>query len=233
MGFNLLSGHHTEVFKPEYAEQFAQALQQRFGVDVPLGAPGNVHVEPAQMGWSWWDDLKTLAKDKLGEEGSKHICAVDAWCGVYVDAPVEKEVLRPVGTPEQRPTTARVTVITAQPKPGLLGNIKRFLGVVPQEPRLSPDVEHMAQELLTAVSGMKSEGDDLQVSSLPAVLAEAERLLAILQVRPERDAVRAALKSYEDSESNFENDPGIQCLYHLWLTGTHALQHKQPMWLVK
>ncbi|MBS0191508.1 MAG: hypothetical protein U0573_10625 [Phycisphaerales bacterium] len=65
------------------------------------------------------------------------------------------------------------------------------------------------------------------------VLAEANQLLDKLGTPANPDAVNALLRPYTQDDARCDDDPHIQCLCHLWLTATHALEHRQPMWCIK
>jgi hypothetical protein len=227
MGFNLQSGHHSEVYDGEFGEKVASALRQQLGPDIPLGAPGNLFCHGDQMGWSWWSELQSLAGERLGEAKSRCIRAVDAWNGVYVDSQLERALVYPDG---EEPPPPRPMRVKASGGGSFWTRLKRRLGMQPQLPA---GVEEAMQQMRIAYGAREGEGHALQISSLRGVLAEADALLRAMDVDPSREPVEALLDSYIKSPDKFDDDPGIQCLCHLWLTATHSLEHRQPMWLIK
>lgn len=228
MGLNFQSGHHVDMCGAEEGERVAAALRARFGDAVPLGAPGAYFCLRDEMGWSWWSTLQMFATQRMGEAGSRQIRAVDAWNGLYVDADVDRDVLWPDGRPS-RPGPLKF----AAPKPSTwLGRVRRAVGLGPRERDIDLEARAALQEMMQQYGPRKGEEHALQVGSLRKLMAEAESLLRELGVEPSASAVEEALAGYSNDD-RCDADPAIQCLCHLWLTGTHALAHQQPLWLIK
>ncbi|MFO0860557.1 MAG: hypothetical protein U0570_08365 [Phycisphaerales bacterium] len=228
MGINFESGCVAEVAAEEEVERLSSLLRQGVRADVPLGLPGNHFCHQSEMGWSWWHRLKQHADERLGSAGAKHIMAVDAWFGVYVDAPIERVTLRL--NPE--PSEPEASAIAPVWRPTVVDRLRMAIGLAPK----TRSADHVAYESLNRMfrefGPRPGERAVLQVSNLRGVLQEANRLLEQNGTACEQAAVESLLATYDDNE-RMEDDPQIQCLCHLWLTGTHALRYEQPMWLVK
>lgn len=228
MGFNFQSGQHVDMCGAEDGAKVAAALRVRFGDAVPLGQPGAYFCIRDEMGWSWWRSLQKFAAETLGESGSCQMRAVDAWNGVYVDTEVEREVLWPDGRPS-RPGPLKFRA----PKPSTwLGRVRRAVGLGVRERAIDLEARAALQEMMQQYGPRKGEEHALQVGCLRKLMAEAELLLRELGVEPSAAAVEMVLAGYSDDD-RCDADPAIQCLCHLWLTGKHALAHRQPLWLIK
>jgi len=225
MGINFQSAHHTEVFSPEHAERVAASLRKRFGPGIRLGKPGNAFCMRDEMGWSWWSTLGATAAEMLGEAETRQLRAVDAWQGVYVDAAVDRELLWPDGKPAAPRAAATVG------KPSFAARLLKLVGLAPRND-VPPEVRRAMDEMVRAYGAREGEHGAVQVGSLPKLIAEAEALLRHLQVQPTAAGVEAMLAPYA-ADDRCDDDPHIQCLGHLWITATHALQNGQPLWLVK
>ncbi|MFT3687165.1 MAG: hypothetical protein QM783_19960 [Phycisphaerales bacterium] len=224
MGFNFQSAHYTEVFGPEHGEPIAAALRKRFGPDVLLGKPNNAFCMRDEMGWSWWSRLRAAAAESLGEAATRQFHAVDAWQGVYVDAPVDRELLWPGGKPV-------APQIATTGKPSFIDRLRKLFGLAPKGDADS-EMRRALEQAMKANGPREGERGALQVGSLPKLMAEAEAMLRHLNVQPTTAGVEAMLAPYA-ADDRCDDDPHIQCLGHLWLTGTHAMQNRQPLWLVK
>jgi hypothetical protein len=188
---------------------------------------------PDEMGWSWWDSLQQFAESRLGPQGSRHIRAVHAWHGVYVDAEIERELLWPRGksaTPGSGPKI--ITASMSQPK-----TLWSRLRSVFVKPAPSAEIDSKMRQAMDAMiekfTPPTAEREALEVSSLRGVVLEARALLDSLSISAEDATVHALWESYAKDDARCDEDPHIQCLCHLWLTGNHALTNAQPMWLVK
>ncbi len=226
MGFNLRSAHSTEVFDTEYGELVAAALRKRFGDHVPLGKPGNVFCMPDEMGWSWWSALGAAATLSLGEAATRQLRAVDAWQGVYIDALIDREVMRLGGDV----STPQVTT-TVIGKLSFANRLRKLVGLAPKD-EIPAEIRKVMDEMMRANGPRDGERGALQVGSLPKLMAEAEAMLRHLKVQPTIAGLQTMLEPYAAAD-RCDDDTHIQCLGHLWITGTHAIQNRQPLWLVK
>lgn len=227
MGLNLQSACAINVLGEEDAERVSLLLRKEFGNEVPLGKPGNQYCHRDQMGWSWWHQLKQHAVQILGTSGSRHLAATDAWFAVYVDAPVDRLALRlrpePVGVPEIAPL----------PQLTLVEKAHAAIGFPPKHKLADIAGRRALNEMYREFGPRAGEQAVIQVSSLPGVLGEAANLLTHHGTPLQTDEVEALLSTYADNDARIDDDPHIQCLCHLWLTATHAIKHRQPLWLVK
>jgi hypothetical protein len=228
MGFNFQSGHPQDIVAD--SDEVVAILTTRFGPALPLGTPGNHFSLDDEMAWSWWNELQTFAASELGDAATPQIRATDAWYGVYVDAPVTRELLRHAGAEPE----AKVISITRTPD-GLLTKLRRLIGLGAREERQS-EVEaaaHQAMQAMVDQYGARAgENGALQVGNLRALIAELESLLRLINAEPTAATIEALRQSYS-ADDRVDSDGHIQCLCHAWLTATHALAHKAPLWLVK
>lgn len=232
MGINFQSAHHTEVLG-ERGEHYAVLLRERLGDAIRLGSPGNSFALASELGWSWWSALQQTARERLGEAACRHIGAVDAWLGVFVDDVPEPMVVRLPGALQTLQQEPKVRVKTHVPTT-FASRVRKFLCVRPKKPVPSPpEVTDVMRQMLQAFGPRERDAGGLQVASLRQALAEAEALLRLLGHQPDETAVDSLLASYESSVDRVDADPDVQALCHLWLTARHALQAGQPMWLVK
>ncbi|MBN8598033.1 MAG: hypothetical protein J0L78_10205 [Planctomycetes bacterium] len=173
------------------------------------------------------EQLKQHAVQILGTSGSRHLAATDAWFAVYVDAPVDRLALRlrpePVGVPEIAPL----------PQLNLIEKARAAIGFPPKHNPADIAGRRALNEMYRQFGPRAGEQAVIQVSSLPGVLGEAANLLTHHGTPLQTDEVEALLSTYAENDARIDDDPHIQCLCHLWLTATHAIKHRQPLWLVK
>lgn len=229
MGFNLQSACIEEVFGEEDAPQFAALIHEQAGPDVPLGTPGNGYCHHDEMGWSWWHQLKVHALDSLGPAHIKFLTAVDAWHGVYVDAPIDRLALRLNPEPASAPSNQ---IVRASP-PTFLDKVRSAFGFAPKQRDTEDALRTVIDQMHREFGPRAGEQSVLQVSSLRGVLEEANELLAQHGTNANAADVEELLATYSSDDARVDKDPHIQCLCHLWLTATHALEHRQPMWVIK
>lgn len=215
MGSNFHAGHPTGVFGAEEGHRIARQLSERFGSSVPLGTGKKVFCLPDEIGWSWWSDLQKLAKKKLGAKHCPQILCADAWTAVYVDAQVDREVIRSESsaTGEKQKPAPRWEVATGSASD------------------LPPELRNALDQLVKNLGARSDEQGGLQVGNLPLLFQELSALLQKLGTDANAAAVQKLMTSYSGDRA--EDDPEIQCLRHAWLTAKHALEHRSPMWLVK
>lgn len=228
MGFNLQSGCPSEVFDADSASMVEAAFRAKYAARVRLGKPGSHMVLPGEMGWSWWKQLQQFASAKLGDPGTSYLRATDAWQAVYVDAEIDRTILWPEPkTRSGRPFGA--SQIVSRDRLPLLMRVKSLLGLNPIPRRIRRALDQMKRDY----GPRPGEDGALQVASLRGVLREAESLLVKIGVRTDQSSVEQTLDRYERDESESDDGPAVMCLCHLWLTGSHALSHAQPLWLIK
>lgn len=215
MGFNFQAGHPTGVFGAEEGQRIARQLSERFGASVPLGSGQETFCLPDELGWSWWSDLQKLARKKLGAKKCPQILAADAWSAVYIDAKVDRELLRPDAPAEKKKPAPRWELATGDPS------------------ELPASLRSALDDMVKKLGARSDEEGGLQVGNLPLLFQELTALLQKLGTEPSESAVTKLMKSYSEDDDRIDSDTEIQCLCHAWLTAKHALDHHVPMWLVK
>lgn len=231
MGFNFVAGHPTTILgegNPLHA-----LLIARFGRDVPVGSLGDQFSLDDELAWSWWSELQEFARAALGPEGSKHIWAVDAWSGAYLDLNISRELLRIPGD-EPRGGVPSDEAGTRK-EGGFLAWVKKLIGLKQTSPTAAADqseVHEAVREMVKRYGARRGEEDAFQVSNLRGLMKELNQLLAVLKVEPTTEAVESLLDNTV-SEDGPESRPHIQCLCHVWLTGNQALRMGAPLWLLK
>ncbi len=232
MGLNLRAGNYQELFDPDDSLITAM-LRSHLGQDVPLGEHGHTMELGDEMGWSWWNQLKDLAREQLGEGACPQIHATDAWNAVYIDAPINRMVLWADGKPaKDRPLTSTRT--TDLKPASTWRRLLRRVGLE-RKPSKAPDdaIARIMDHLVEANGARAEERGALQVGNLRLLMAELGQLLGCIGVEATPQAVEALRRSYSDTDDRCDDDPGIQCLCHAWLTGSFALANRTPLWLIK
>src|SRR5690606_19758399 len=116
------------------AATFLGRLQGALGESVAVGRPGELFASDdhfmGEMAWSWWQELQQRAARELGADAVPHLLAVDAWCGVYVDARTPPLRLRE-DSAEAAPAASDHDA--APPRPPLA---RRLLGVFSRAQRM-------------------------------------------------------------------------------------------------
>ncbi len=234
MGINFQSGHPCDVYEAEYGARIGSLLQNELGHGVPLGIPGKLFCLDDQLGWSWWNEMRRLASDKLPENDIEQISAVDAWQGVYLDKNIDRVLLWPDGNPDRKDMNKSVgfAIDVVQQSWFLQKLIKLGIRKAPSVPPVS--TTEAAMEEMTARCGARpGEGKALQVGNLRKLKSELDALLQSIGTDSNATAVTKLMQSYAEDDDRVDDDPEIQCLCHAWLTATHAIENKAPLWLVK
>jgi hypothetical protein len=233
MGFNFQTGHPHDVLRN--GDEVCRLLKSTFGDDIPLGMPGERFMFHAdELAWSWWGELQDFALRELGESGSLQIRGVDAWEGVYLDADIDRELLK---LPRQEPKAEPILRLIAHTTPdSFITRVRRIFGLAPKagsEDAQRDQLIAMATEMVKQMGPREGERGTLQVGNLRKLIEELESLLAKLNVEATEAAVEALRRSYADEDERVDADGHIQCLCHAWLTATYAREHRAPLWLIK
>jgi hypothetical protein len=91
VGFNLQAGPVSEVWEDEggrLAEALVKVCPNLNAVD------GEYFCINDEMGWSWWEQFQTFAKEKLGEVNTPAICSLEAWVGAYLPSRIQAQVIQ-------------------------------------------------------------------------------------------------------------------------------------------
>lgn len=232
MGINFRSGHPTDVYEAEMASRVARMLVEHAGAKAPLGTPGESFSLPDEMGWSWWRSLQEHAANQLGSSGAPQIQATDAWNAAYVDANITRLVLWPDGPPRAAGSAPQFQAVVTS-KPSLLERLRGFVGLGSAQHAPPPGLQAAMDQMFAELGPRAGEHGSLQVGNLRALMMELNQLLGRLGVEPNQASVHALLDTYAKSDDRIDDDPEIQCLCHAWLTATHALARRSPLWLIK
>lgn len=232
MGFNFQAGTIEEIFGEDPDSNTADRLKSMFGEAVPLGSGEDYYSVEDELGWSWWSELQAFGTQVLGEESTKHLNAVDAWCGVYLDVRTDRQAIWLTPENKQR-ESVKPKLRAHMPGETFIQRVLRKLGLrkpAGMDAEAMQAILQMTQEL----GARQGERHAMQIADLRGLMHELEQLLASIGVEANEEAVRAKYDYYADATADrFDDDPHIQCLCHAWLTGRYALDHGCPMWLVK
>ncbi|MCK4871621.1 MAG: hypothetical protein KAS72_02740 [Phycisphaerales bacterium] len=233
MGLVLQAGHPNEIYGDEYGPQVAGVLKDKLGDAVPLGTPNECFDSfdglGGELAWGWWSELQQLAEETLGEDATPHLTRVDAWEGVYVDVRSEPTLVWPKGEGEE-PQQPAVSV-TIAPEPTLVGRILQRLGL--RGRGLPADAQAMMQAMAAEFGPREGERGALQVGDLRALREELAKLAEALGHQANDEAMLTLAREYSADDDRCDDDGGVQCLTHAWITSSKALELNAPMWVVK
>lgn len=92
MAFNFHAAPPTVAFYEDDGQRVSAKLRETFGPGVPLGDASTQYRYDRELTWAWWKMLRQFARARV-ETPLRHLDAVDAWRGVYLDVEPERTVL--------------------------------------------------------------------------------------------------------------------------------------------